>query len=68
LILDPAHAIVPDLDPRVCLIVTDIRAVDEIIAADLGQVTADVALHVDEILSEKVEVNIPWEKFTYIQE
>lgn len=25
-------------------------------------------MHVDEILSEKAEVNIPWEKFTYIQE
>ena len=25
-------------------------------------------MHVDEILSEKAEVNIPWEKFTYVQE
>ncbi len=25
-------------------------------------------MHVDEILSDKAEVNIPWEKFTYIQE
>lgn len=25
-------------------------------------------MHVDEILSEKAEVSIPWEKFTYVQE
>ena len=33
---------------------------------DLAQLP--LLLHVDEILSEKKEVNIPWEKFTFIQE
>ena len=33
---------------------------------DLAQLP--LLLHVDEILSEKKEVNIPWESFTYIQQ
>ncbi len=33
---------------------------------DLNEIP--LLMHVDEILSEKAEVDIPWEKFTYIQE
>lgn len=41
------------------------------IRAEKGEVDLmdfPLLMHVDEILSEKAEVNIPWEKFTYIQE
>ncbi|MBQ2433461.1 MAG: glycerol-3-phosphate dehydrogenase, partial [Clostridia bacterium] len=41
------------------------------IRAEKGEVDLKdfpLLMHVDEILSEKAEVNIPWEKFTYIQE
>jgi len=41
------------------------------IRAQKGEVDLNdfpLLMHVDEILSDKAEVNIPWEKFTYIQE
>ncbi len=41
------------------------------IRAQKGEVDLNdfpLLMHVDEILSDKAEVNIPWEKFTYVQE
>ncbi|MBR3929392.1 MAG: glycerol-3-phosphate dehydrogenase [Clostridia bacterium] len=41
------------------------------IRAEKGEVELEnfpLLMHVDEILSEKAEVSIPWEKFTYVQE
>ena len=41
------------------------------IRAQKGEVDLNnfpLLMHVDAILSEKAEVDIPWEKFTYIQE
>ena len=37
-------------------------------AAKLGKVNADdfpLLMHVDEIITQKKEVNIPWENFTF---